>query len=94
MIYSNPIVEKEYRMNTEDTVEKACLIAMLNKDPNESIIDVQMRLMKLGIVNMLESKQIFLTLIKKKKLITAQFNQLTVMGYLAAIEAEHELKHK
>lgn len=81
-------------MKDDDILEKSCLIAMLHKDPNETIIDVQMRLMKTGMMNMLESKQVFLRLIREKKLVTAQFDQLTVMGFVAANEAERELNHK
>jgi hypothetical protein len=77
-------------MNEENVVERVCLLAIMKKEPNESLSDIQKMLVETGMFDMKECKEVF------KKLEEEQYisvnGSLTMKGVMEAKAAEEMFK--
>lgn len=78
-------------MNEENVVERVCLLAMLKKEPGESLKDVQAMLVETGMFDMKECKRVF-KMLKEQQYISAESDQLTLKGITEAKAAEEMFK--
>ena len=77
-------------MNEENVVERVCLLALMKKEPDETLSDVQKMLVETGMFEMKECKEVF------KKLEEEQYisgnGSLTMKGVMEAKVAEEMFK--
>jgi len=77
-------------MNEENVVERVCLLALMKKEPEETLLDVQKILVETGMFEMKECKEVF------KKLEAEQYisatGGLTMKGVMEAKLAEEMFK--
>jgi len=73
-------------MNEENVVERVCLLALMKKEPEETLADIQKMLVETGMFEMKECKQVFKTL--KEEQYISQNNGLTMKGVMEAKLAE------
>ena len=76
-------------MNDDNVVERVCLLALMKKEPKESIEDIQNMLVETGMFGKKECKKVF------KMLQEAQYisnNQLTMKGIMEAKLAQEMFK--
>jgi len=72
-------------MNEENVVERVCLLAMMKKEANESLLDIQKMLVETGMFEMKECKKVFKILHEEQYL---SENKLTMKGVMEAKIAE------
>ena len=77
-------------MNEENVVERVCLLALMKKEPNESLLDVQKMLVETGMFEMKECKAVFKML--KKEQYISEGGGLTMKGVMEAKLAEEMFK--
>ena len=68
-------------MNEENVVERVCLLAMMKKEPQESLLDIQKMLVETGMFDMKECKAVFAMLQEQHYLSN---DQLTMKGVMEA----------
>jgi uncharacterized protein (UPF0335 family) len=68
-------------MNDDNVIERVCLLAMLKKEPNESIQDIMVMLVNTAMFDMKECKKIFKWLKKEQYILEGK---LTMKGILEA----------
>ena len=77
-------------MNEENVVERVCLLALMKKEPDETLSDVRKMLVETGMFEMKECKEVF------KKLEEEQYisgnGSLTMKGVMEAKVAEEMFK--
>ena len=76
-------------MNDENVVERVCLLALMKKEANETLKDIQKMLVETGMFEMKECKQVFKTL-QDEQYISNE--QLTMKGVMEAKLAEEMFK--
>jgi hypothetical protein len=76
-------------MNEENVVERVCLLALMKKEPEETLSDVQRMLVDTGMFDMKECKQVFKTLAEEQYISN---NGLTMKGVMEAKLAEEMFK--
>lgn len=76
-------------MNEENVVERVCLLAMMKKEPEESLRDIQKMLIDTGMFEMKECKAVFKMLNEEQYL---SDNKLTMKGVMEAKIAEEMFK--
>ena len=72
-------------MNDENVVERVCLLALMKKEPDETLKDVQAMLVETGMFNMKECKEMF-KMLKEEQYISD--GKLTMKGVMEAKVAE------
>jgi len=72
-------------MNEENVIERVCLLAMMKKEANESLLDIQKMLVETGMFDMKECKKVFKMLHEMQYL---SDNKLTMKGVMEAKIAE------
>ena len=72
-------------MNEENVVERVCLLALMKKEPEETLLDVQKMLVETGMFEMKECKQVF-KMLKEEQYISN--DSLTMKGVMEAKLAE------
>ncbi len=77
-------------MNEENVVERVCLLAMMKKEPNESLSDIQKMLVETGMFEMKECKEVFKQL-QDEQYLSAE-GSLTMKGVMEAKVAEEMFK--
>jgi hypothetical protein len=77
-------------MNDENVVERVCLLALMKKEPNETLKDVQKMLVETGMFDMKECKNMFKTL--KSEQYISEDGGLTMKGVMEAKIAEEMFK--
>ena len=77
-------------MNEENVVERVCLLAMMKKEPNESLSDIQKMLVETGMFEMKECKEVFKRL-QEEQYLSAE-GSLTMKGVMEAKLAEEMFK--
>jgi len=77
-------------MNEENVVERVCLLALMKKEPDETLSDIQKMLVETGMFEMKECKEVFNQL-KEEQYISAEGN-LTMKGVMEAKLAEEMFK--
>jgi len=76
-------------MKEENVVERVCLLALMKKEPEETLLDVQKMLIETGMFEMKECKKVF-KMLKDEQYI---FNEtLTMKGVMEAKLAEEMFK--
>ena len=77
-------------MNEENVVERVCLLALMKKEPEETLPDIYKMLVETGMFEMKECKEVF------KKLEVEQYisanGSLTMKGVMEAKVAEEMFK--
>jgi hypothetical protein len=73
-------------MNEENVVERVCLLAIMKKEPNESLSDIQKMLVETGMFDMKECKEVFKQL-QDEQYLSAE-GSLTMKGVMEAKLAE------
>lgn len=76
-------------MNDENIIERVCLLALMKKETDETLKDIQKMLVETGMFDMKECKQVF------KMLEEGQYisdGQLTMKGVMEAKLAEEMFK--
>jgi len=76
-------------MNDENVVERVCLLALMKKEPEETLNDVQKILVETGMFEMKECKQVF-KMLKEEQYISN--DTLTMKGVMEAKIAEEMFK--
>jgi hypothetical protein len=76
-------------MNEENVVERVCLLAIMKKEPSESLKDIQKMLVETGMFDMKECKNVF-KMLKEEQYISD--TSLTMKGILEAKVAEEMFK--
>ena len=76
-------------MNEENVVERVCLLALMKKEPEETLGDVQKMLVETGMFEMKECKEVFKQLEKGQYISN---NKLTMKGVMEAKLAEEMFK--
>ena len=76
-------------MNEENIVERVCLLALMKKEPDETLADVQNMLVETGMFEMKECKAVF-EMLKEEQYISN--NTLTMKGVMEAKLAEEMFK--
>ena len=76
-------------MNEENVVERVCLLALMKKEPDETLKDVQNMLVETGMFDMKECKNVF-KILKKEQYISN--DSLTMKGIMEAKLAEEMFK--
>jgi len=76
-------------MNDENVVERVCLLALMKKEPDESISDIQKMLVETGMFDMKECKQVF-KMLEEEQYISK--DSLTMKGVMEAKAAEEMFK--
>ena len=77
-------------MNEENVVERVCLLALMKKEPEETLSDIQKMLVETGMFEMKECKKFFKTL--KEEQYISQNDGLTMKGVMEAKLAEEMFK--
>ena len=77
-------------MNEENVVERVCLLALMKKEPEETLSDIQKMLVETGMFEMKECKEVFKKL-KDEQYISAT-GGLTMKGVMEAKAAEEMFK--
>ena len=77
-------------MNEENVVERVCLLAIMKKEPNESLSDIQKMLVETGMFDMKECKEVFKQL-QDEQYLSAE-GSLTMKGVMEAKLAEEMFK--
>ncbi len=77
-------------MNEENVVERVCLLALMKKEPNETLKDVQSMLVDTGMFDMKECKSVFKNL--KVEHYISEEGGLTMKGVMEAKLAEEMFK--
>jgi len=73
-------------MNEENVVERVCLLALMKKEPEETLADIQKMLVETGMFEMKECKEVFKTL--KEEQYISEDGGLTMKGVMEAKVAE------
>ena len=76
-------------MNDENVVERVCLLALMKKEQEETLNDVQKMLVETGMFEMKECKQVF-KMLKEEQYISN--DTLTMKGVMEAKIAEEMFK--
>lgn len=76
-------------MNEENVVERVCLLALMKKEADETLKDVQKMLVETGMFEMKECKQVF-KMLKEEQYIAN--DSLTMKGVMEAKLAEEMFK--
>ena len=76
-------------MNEENVVERVCLLAVMKKEPEETLLDVQKMLVETGMFEMKECKQVF-KMLKEEQYLSD--DKLTMKGVMEAKLAEEMFK--
>jgi len=79
-----------YNMNEENVVERVCLLALMKKEPEETLADIQKMLVETGMFEMKECKKVFKTL--KEEQYISEDGGLTMKGVMEAKLAEEMFK--
>ena len=69
-------------MNEENVVERVCLLAIMKKEPTETVKDVQRMLVETGMFKMPECQAVFSVLEKEQYI--SQNGSLTMKGVMEA----------
>jgi uncharacterized protein (UPF0335 family) len=77
-------------MNEENIVERVCLLALMKKEPDETLKDVQKMLVDTGMFDMKECKAVFKML--KSEQYVSEEGGLTMKGIMEAKVAEEMFK--
>ena len=77
-------------MNEENVVERVCLLALMKKQPEETLLDIQKMLVETGMFEMKECKEVFKTL--KEEQYISEDGGLTMKGVIEAKVAEEMFK--
>ena len=77
-------------MNEENVVERVCLLALMKKESEETLRDVQTMLVETGMFDMKECKQVFKML--KEEQYISEDGGLTMKGVMEAKVAEEMFK--
>ena len=77
-------------MNEENVVERVCLLALMKKEPDETLGDVQKILVDTGMFDMKECKGVF-KMLKSEQYISEE-GGLTMKGVMEAKLAEEMFK--
>jgi len=77
-------------MNEENVVERVCLLALMKKEPEETLSDIQKMLVETGMFDMKECKKVFKAL--KEEQYISQNDGLTMKGVMEAKLAEEMFK--
>jgi len=73
-------------MNEDNVVERVCLLALMKKEPEETLSDIQKMLVETGMFEMKECKKVFKKL-EEEQYISAN-GSLTMKGVMEAKLAE------
>ena len=76
-------------MNDENVVERVCLLALMKKEPEETLKDVQNMLVETGMFDMKECKKVFQMLTEEQYISN---DTLTMKGVMEAKIAEEMFK--
>ncbi len=76
-------------MNEENVVERVCLLALMKKEPEETLGDIQKMLVETGMFEMKECKEVF-KMLKSEQYISN--DTLTMKGVMEAKIAEEMFK--
>ena len=76
-------------MNEENVVERVCLLALMKKEPEETLLDIQKMLVNTGMFDMKECKKVF-KMLKDEQYISN--DTLTMKGVMEAKLAEEMFK--
>ena len=76
-------------MNEENVVERVCLLAMMKKEPEETLWEIQKMLVDTGMFEIKECKHVFEMLEHEQYIFN---DSLTMKGILEAKEAEKMFK--
>jgi len=76
-------------MSEENVIERVCLLALLKKQPDETLLDIQKMLVDTGMFEMKECKQVF-KMLKEEQYISN--DNLTMKGVMEAKLAEEMFK--
>ena len=76
-------------MNEENVVERVCLLALMKKEPEETLKDIQKMLVETSMFEMKECKEVF-KMLKEEQYIAN--NTLTIKGVMEAKLAEEMFK--
>ena len=76
-------------MNEENVVERVCLLALMKKEPEETLLDVQKMLVETGMFEMKECKKVFKMLNGEQYISN---DSLTMKGVMEAKLAEEMFK--
>ena len=76
-------------MNEENVVERVCLLAVMKKESDETLADIQKMLVETGMFEMKECKQVF-KMLKEEQYISN--DALTMRGVMEAKAAEEMFK--
>jgi len=77
-------------MNEENVVERVCLLAVMKKEPDETLKDIQNMLVETGMFDMKECKEVFKQL--KEVQYLSESGSLTMKGVMEAKLAEEMFK--
>ncbi len=77
-------------MNEENVVERVCLLALMKKEPDESLADIQKMLVETGMFEMKECKEVFKMLEEEQYI--SESGSLTMKGVMEAKVAEEMFK--
>ena len=77
-------------MNEENVVERVCLLALMTKEPTETLKEVQIMLIETGMFNKKECKKIF-SMLKEEQYISSD-ESLTMKGIMEAKLAQEMFK--
>ena len=77
-------------MNEENVVERVCLLALMKKEPEETLLDIQKMLVETGMFEMKECKAVFKML--KSEQYISENGALTMKGVMEAKLAEEMFK--
>ncbi len=76
-------------MNEENVVERVCLLALMKKEPEETLLDIQKMLVNTDMFDMKECKKVF-KMLKEEQYISN--DTLTMKGVMEAKLAEEMFK--
>ncbi len=76
-------------MNEENVVERVCLLAMMKKEPEETLLDIQKMLVNTDMFDMKECKKVF-KMLKEEQYLSD--DKLTMKGVMEAKLAEEMFK--
>ncbi len=77
-------------MNDENVVERVCLLALMKKEADETLSDIQKMLVETGMFEMKECKKVFKML--KEEQYISENGGLTMRGVMEAKVAEEMFK--
>ena len=76
-------------MNEENVVERVCLLALMKKEPEETLLDIQKMLVNTDMFDMKECKKVF-KMLKEEQYLSN--DTLTMKGVMEAKLAEEMFK--